>query len=135
MKILLIVDLQNDYIKDKNAKKKAKELSKYIKNNSYDHYFIIMDSRDNNFCISGTYGWDVPKYIDSLFAVTRKREYNYLFHNSENGEKTIFDSLDGNLLVEFINKHKPEIDVCGMLPSVIYTTDKVISYVLKKFLI
>lgn len=81
MKILVIVDMQNDFLTGNLANKKACKIVPKIVElaKDYDHLFFTRDSHDSNYlntaegkalpikhCIKGTNGWEIVEELVSL---------------------------------------------------------------------
>lgn len=140
MKILLIVDPQNDFCEGGSlpvtgATQAMKNISKHIKTNKYDFIAVTMDSHPKNHCsfvknggiwpehcIVDTFGWEVhPELSDTLNPLSGIPPIKYffkgLFYRKE--AYSIFQSVDGCELLKYLNLYWdfPEefvIDVCGV---------------------
>ena len=127
MKLLIIIDYQNDFVDGSLGFPKAKELDERIveKIKQYDDIIFTMDTHDENYlttlegknlpvkhCIKGTKGWEVygktSEYVSKAIKVF---------------EKPTFPSLE---LANYLkNKNYDEVELCGLVSNICVLTNVV----------
>ena len=137
--ILLIVDPQNDFITGtlpvEGAEEKMKNLAEYLKNSGYEYdtVCITMDSHSENHCsfqenggiwpkhcVFGSWGWDVPSYLDEVFENLPRIACYHKGDTPDVEEYSIFDNTeDGNTLERQITAMIQDgdevyVDICGI---------------------
>ena len=85
-KILIVIDVQNDFItgalRNEEAAKKLPNIVKLLKSERYDETYVTMDTHDKNYlntlegrklpvehCIEGTWGWHMPEEVRATKAI------------------------------------------------------------------
>ena len=134
-KILIIIDVQNDFVEGSLGTKEAKNIIPNIINKmrSYEGADnLILFTKDTHFdnyldtaegkklpiphCIYGTSGWSIHKDISNEF-----KRGNYFTHSSStviNGRilKNYFASLE---LAQIIKQYNPEeVEICGLVTDI-----------------
>lgn len=120
MKLLIIVDFQNDFVDGALGFSKAKELDQKIveKIKEYDDIIFTLDTHDENYletyegkhlpikhCIKNTFGHEV-------YGKTK----NYLSKALKVFEKPTFPSLE---LANYLKtKNYDEVEVCGLVSNI-----------------
>lgn len=120
MKLLIIVDFQNDFVDGALGFSKAKELDQKIveKIKEYDDIIFTLDTHDENYletyegkhlpvkhCIKNTFGHEV-------YGQTK----NYLSKAIKVFEKPTFPSLE---LANYLKtKNYDEVEVCGLVSNI-----------------
>ena len=135
MKILVVVDIQNDFVDGSLGTKEAENIIPYVKNkieNFVGEIIFTMDSHDENYlktqegknlpiphCIKNTEGWKIREGIYK--------------ENSKIFEKNCFASLDlGKYLFELNQKEKIEsIELIGLCTDICVISN---SMLIKSFL-
>ena len=120
MKLLIVVDYQNDFVNGSLGFKKAEELEQRIvqKIKEYDNVIFTLDTHYDNYfdtlegkklpvkhCIKDTYGHklygEVGKYLDKAIKVF---------------EKPTFPSLE--LANYLVGKGYDEVEICGLVSNI-----------------
>ena len=127
MKILIIIEYQNDFVDGNLGFPKAKELDERIveRIKQYDDIIFTMDTHDENYlttlegknlpvkhCIKGTKGWEVygktSEYVSKAIKVF---------------EKPTFPSLE---LANYLkDKNYDEVELCGLVSNICVLTNVV----------
>ena len=132
-KILIVIDVQNDFItgclRNEDAIKHLPNIVNLVKNEKFDETYVTMDTHNENYfdtldgkklpvkhCIKGTNGWEMPtEFKDALYE---NQNVVQVF------EKSTFGSV---LMNDFIrsmanNKHKEYLDaeftIVGFVSSI-----------------
>ncbi len=91
-KILIVIDVQNDFItgalRNEEAIKALPNIVKLLKNEKYDEIHVTMDTHDKNYlntlegsklpvehCIRGTWGWHMPEEVSKTKAIQNAEIY------------------------------------------------------------
>ena len=131
-KILVIVDMQNDFttgaLGNKECKAVIPKIVDIINNEEFDEYILTKDTHTDNYlntaegkklpikhCIENTYGWEICEPI--MKALNDKNKY----HVTTVIDKTTFGSLYmANLLREkyFIEQKDVELTVVGVCTGI-----------------
>ena len=123
-KILVVVDMQNDFVDGALGTKEAQNIVKNVaeKIKSYDDIFVTYDTHFENYtetaegrklpvphCIKGTNGWELnPKIAEAL----KGKNYKTI-------EKLTFGSVDlPQLVKEKIGNQKAEITLIGLCTDI-----------------
>lgn len=84
-KILLVIDVQNDFItgalRNEEAIKKLPNIVNLVKDNDWDEIYLTMDTHNKDYlktlegiklpvehCIKGTWGWEKPKELQEVLV-------------------------------------------------------------------
>lgn len=128
-KILLVVDMQNDFITGAlgNAECQAtvQKVVDVIKNNKYDNIFLTRDTHHDNYmetqegknlpvphCIENTAGWEIVDAVSEAVAVCRDADVKII-------NKPTFGSVElGAFLHEIYDKEDAIIDFCGVCTGI-----------------
>lgn len=127
MKLLIIIDYQNDFVDGSLGFPKAKELDERIveRIKQYDDIIFTMDTHDENYlttlegknlpvkhCIKGTKGWEVYGKTSECVSKAIK-----VF------EKPTFPSLE---LANYLkDKNYDEVELCGLVSNICVLTNVV----------
>lgn len=91
-KILLVIDVQNDFItgalRNEEAIKALPNIVKLLSTEEYDEVYVTMDTHDKNYlktlegqklpvehCIEGTWGWHMPEEVKATKAIQNAEIY------------------------------------------------------------
>ena len=128
-KILVIVDMQNDFITGAlgNAECEAsvQEVVNVIKNNKYDNIFLTRDTHHDNYmetqegknlpvphCIENTEGWEIVDAVKEAVNSYDSAKINVI-------DKPTFGSIElGESLAEIYHKEDAIIDFCGVCTGI-----------------
>lgn len=128
-KILVVVDMQNDFITGAlgNAECQAtvEKVVDVIKNNKYDNIFLTRDTHHDNYmetqegknlpvphCIENTAGWEIVDAVSEAVAVFRDADVKII-------NKPTFGSVElGAVLREIYDKEDAIIDFCGVCTGI-----------------
>ena len=128
-KILVVVDMQNDFITGAlgNAECQAsvQKVVDVIKNNKYDNIFLTRDTHHDNYmetqegknlpvphCIENTAGWEIVDAVSEAVAVCRDADVKII-------NKPTFGSVElGAILREIYVKENAIIDFCGVCTGI-----------------
>lgn len=128
-KILVVVDMQNDFITGAlgNAECQAsvQKVVDVIKNNKYDNIFLTRDTHNDNYmetqegknlpvphCIENTAGWEIVDAVSEAVAACRDADVKII-------NKPTFGSVElGTILREIYDKEDAIIDFCGVCTGI-----------------
>ena len=99
-KILLVIDVQNDFItgalRNEEAIKTLPNIVKLLKTEKFDEVHVTMDTHDKNYlntlegsklpvehCIKGTWGWHMPEEVRKTKAIQNAEIYEKPTFGSE----------------------------------------------------
>ena len=99
-KILLVIDVQNDFItgalRNEEAIKKLPNIVKLLNTKEYDETYVTMDTHDEDYlntlegkklpikhCIKGTWGWQMPGEVRATDAIQRAEVFEKPTFGSE----------------------------------------------------
>lgn len=122
-KVLVVVDMQNDFINGSLGSKEAREcvgsVVELINDPSFDEILVTLDTHDETYltsqegknlpivhCVKGTAGWNLHPAVEE--ALIGRKAVRF--------EKNAFGSLD---LARYLAKHQPdEIVMCGVCTDI-----------------
>lgn len=132
-KILILIDVQNDFIsgslKNNIAESKIQNIVKKIKDFTGNHIFVTKDTHYDDYmrtregvklpvkhCIEGTWGWelhtDVSKALSEWLEQDKvKRIVHYI-------TKHTFGSYDLAAIIDELDGEEKEIDMCGFCTDI-----------------
>lgn len=136
-KILIIVDVQNDFITgclgNKETKKVPAKIIKLLKENNYSKVYVTLDTHQENYmetlegknlpvkhCVENTDGW---KLVPELEEVLKTLPINKVVYYT----KETFGSLKWEDTSTFLNMHSADkIDICGVCTDICVVSNALI---------
>lgn len=128
-KILVVVDMQNDFITgalgNAECQESVQKVVDVIKNNKYDYIFLTRDTHYDNYmetqegknlpvphCIENTKGWEIVDAVNEAVAFCKESEVRII-------NKPSFGSVElGATLHEIYEKEGAIIDFCGVCTGI-----------------
>lgn len=139
-KILIVVDMQNDFIDGALGTRDAqiivenviKKIKEYIKNNN--SVYFTMDTHNENYletqeginlpvehCIKGTKGWNLESEIKSL-SETYLQKNKFIFEKNGFGSLELAETIQNN----YVNSSDTEIEIIGLCTDICVITNAVL---------
>lgn len=136
-KILVIIDVQNDFIDgclgNEQTKVIPEKIIEHLKNNDYSKIYCTLDTHEENYletlegrnlpvvhCVKGTEGHKLVKSLDDYLKTIDDTPIVYF-------EKETFGSLSWEEIQTFLDMHKAdEIEICGVCTDICVVSNALI---------
>ena len=130
-KILLVIDVQNDFItgalRNEEAIKKLPNIVKLIETEKFDKIYVTMDTHDKNYlntlegkklpvehCIDGTWGWHMPEEVRKTKAIQNAEIYK----KPTFGSVSMAGNISANLSNDFAHMKDYEFTIVGFCTDI-----------------
>lgn len=135
MKVLIVIDMQNDFINGSLGTKEAEEIVSnvvnkikicdcttiYTKDTHFDYYESTLEGKKLpiRHCIKDSYGWDINRDVmDAMNSIS--------YHNFENIKYTFGANWDANKELKMILMDADEIELCGLCTDICVVSNALI---------
>ena len=132
-KILIVIDVQNDFItgalRNEEAIKKLPNIVNLVKENEWDKIYLTMDTHDKNtyltdtlegknlpveHCIKNTWGWEKPKELQDVLV----GKITDIFEKTTFGSVNMASNISANLSNDFAHMSEYEFTIVGFCTDI-----------------